>query len=318
SVFTGFVDRLARRRRPWATELELANGKTARLSDQSVVRDAELLVALEVDERTLGAGSSAVTVRRASAVRSEWLMDLCSERLTLDEELVWNDGAERVEVATRLAFGAITLEESRAPATPSPEASAVLERAVTSRGVQEFLRADAIAAFSERLALFARHFPSANVPVVDSAEVERFVRALCQERTSFAELRAADPIAALRATLEPRVLAELSRACPERITLPSGRSIAVHYEPGRPPWVESRLQDFFGMSETPRLLDGRLPLTIHLLAPNGRAVQVTRDLAGFWERHYPGIRRELMRRYPKHAWPEDGRKAEPPKPRSRS
>src|SRR5690606_8762296 len=223
SIFTGFVDRLARRRRPGAAELVLANGKTARLSDQSVVREAELLVALDVDERTIGPGSSAVPIRRASAVRGDWLMDLCSERLTLDEELVWNEDAERVELATRLAFGAITLEETRVPAPPSPEASAVLERAVLSHGVQEFLRADAIATFSERLALFARHYPNANAPVLDEAEIERFVRAACQNRTSFAELRAADPVAALRATLEPAVLAQLSRACPERITLPGGR-----------------------------------------------------------------------------------------------
>ena len=85
-----------------------------------------------------------------------------------------------------------------------------------------------------------------------------------------------------------------------------GRSVAVHYEPGKPPWVASRLQDFFGMTETPALCAGRVRLTVHLLAPSGRPVQVTQDLAGFWERHYPAVRRELARRYPRHAWPEKG------------
>ncbi|HEY3595562.1 MAG TPA: ATP-dependent helicase C-terminal domain-containing protein, partial [Polyangiaceae bacterium] len=88
-----------------------------------------------------------------------------------------------------------------------------------------------------------------------------------------------------------------------------------HYEADRPPWIESRLQDFFGMPEGPRLCRGKLPLTLHLLAPNMRAVQVTTDLSGFWLRHYPGIRRELMRRYPRHSWPEDGRTATPPEPK---
>ena len=73
---------------------------------------------------------------------------------------------------------------------------------------------------------------------------------------------------------------------------------------GRPPWISSRLQDFFGMKETPRIGPDRTPLVIHLLAPNHRAVQTTTDLAGFWERLYPQVRRELIRRYPKHAWPE--------------
>jgi ATP-dependent helicase HrpB len=94
--------------------------------------------------------------------------------------------------------------------------------------------------------------------------------------------------------------------------------VRVHYEAGeKPPWVESRLQDFFGLAKGPTVAAGRAPLVLHLLAPNQRAVQVTQDLAGFWERHYPAIRRELMRRYPRHAWPEDPLTARPPEPRKR-
>ena len=132
---------------------------------------------------------------------------------------------------------------------------------------------------------------------------------------SFAELEAIDVAARLEANLGHRELELLRRQAPERINLPGGRSVEVHYEPGKAPWIESRLQDFFGMAETPRLCGGKVPITVHLLAPNRRAVQVTSDLAGFWERHYASIRRELMRRYPRHAWPEDGRHAEPPRPR---
>ena len=91
----------------------------------------------------------------------------------------------------------------------------------------------------------------------------------------------------------------------------------IHYESGKPPWLESRLQDFFGMAEGPRVLGGRVAVVLHLLAPNQRAVQVTTDLSGFWDRHYPAIRKELMRRYPRHAWPEDPRTATPPAPRRR-
>jgi ATP-dependent helicase HrpB len=79
----------------------------------------------------------------------------------------------------------------------------------------------------------------------------------------------------------------------------------VRYERGKPPWIASRLQDFFGMKDTPRIARGRAALVVQLLAPNQRPVQTTTDLAGFWERLYPQVRRELMRRYPKHAWPED-------------
>jgi ATP-dependent helicase HrpB len=88
--------------------------------------------------------------------------------------------------------------------------------------------------------------------------------------------------------------------------------VKVHYERAKPPWVESRLQDFFGMAVGPKVCGGRVPLVLNLLAPNQRAVQVTTDLAGFWSRHYAGIRKELMRKYPRHSWPEDPLNAQPP------
>ncbi len=99
--------------------------------------------------------------------------------------------------------------------------------------------------------------------------------------------------------------------------LPGGRKLRIEYEPGQAPAARSRLQDFFGMRAGPRVAGGKVPVVLHLLAPNGRAQQVTSDLAGFWERHYPAVRRELMRRYPRHAWPEDGASATPPAPRKR-
>jgi ATP-dependent helicase HrpB len=127
-------------------------------------------------------------------------------------------------------------------------------------------------------------------------DAEEALSALCQGLSSFAELSKANLLASLRPP-------NLDRAAPERLKLPGGRQVKVHYEPGKPPWIESRLQDFFGMKETPRI--GGAPVVVHLLAPNHRPVQVTTDLAGFWERLYPQVRRELSRRYPKHKWPEN-------------
>ena len=117
-----------------------------------------------------------------------------------------------------------------------------------------------------------------------------------RESTSFADLKAGGLLARLRP-------AQMERAAPERLKLPGGRWVQVHYEAGKPPWIESRLQDFFGMVDTPRV--NGAPVVVHLLAPNHRPVQVTSDLKGFWERLYPQVRRELMRRYPKHKWPEN-------------
>ena len=106
----------------------------------------------------------------------------------------------------------------------------------------------------------------------------------------------------------------LATKAPDRLALAGGRQVRVHYEAGKPPWIESRLQDFFGSAAGPAICDGRVPLVIHLLAPNQRAVQVTQDLAGFWDRHYPAIRKEADAEVPQHAWPEDPRTAKPPAP----
>jgi ATP-dependent helicase HrpB len=146
--------------------------------------------------------------------------------------------------------------------------------------------------------------------------LERALETAAEGKVSLAELEGADLGQTLLGALAPEQQHALRQHAPERLTLPGGRSLEVHYERGKPPWVESRLQDFFGMADGPRVCAGRVALTLHLLAPNQRAVQVTSDLSGFWQRHYPGIRKELMRRYPRHPWPEDGRHATPPAPRA--
>jgi ATP-dependent helicase HrpB len=126
---------------------------------------------------------------------------------------------------------------------------------------------------------------------------------LCSGLRSFSELKTATTefVILLEQKMDSKLLRELA---PVSVRLQNGRQAKIHYEHGKPPWIASRLQDFFGMRDTPRIGSGRTPLVIHLLAPNQRAVQTTTDLAGFWERLYPQVRRELMRRYPRHAWPE--------------
>lgn len=309
ATLAGFSDRLARRKKPGAQELVLANGAMARLSPSSVVKQGDLLVAVDVEERSSAGLGAQTSVRLASTVRAEWLLDLYSDRLTLGDELTWNEQNERVERVSRLSFGAVVLEESRSAASSGPDTAAVLLRAAQKFGALEFAKSDALGGLAERLALAARHYPDHGFPAADPQSA--LARA-AEHATSFAELRQLNLSDLLLSELDANQRRVLERETPERVRLPGGRTAPIHYEPGRPPWLESRLQDFFGMSEGPKLCGGRVPVTLHLLAPNGRAVQVTTDLAGFWERHYPGIRRELMRRYPRHSWPEDGKSAEPP------
>jgi ATP-dependent helicase HrpB len=115
----------------------------------------------------------------------------------------------------------------------------------------------------------------------------------------------------VRGLLTASQRAALEREAPERIAVPSGSRIALRYEPGRPPVLAARIQELFGLRETPRVAAGRVPVLLHLLAPNRRPQQVTDDLASFWRTGYPQVRKELRARYPRHAWPEDPLSAVP-------
>jgi ATP-dependent helicase HrpB len=314
-LLRGFPDRVARRRRPHAPDLVLSSGGSATLDEASAVHEPMLLLALDAEVRN-GPRGPETRVRVASEVREEWLLELFPERLRDVEALVWNSAQARVDRVGQLLYGELLLDESRRPAPPSPEASQVLAEELRKTGLTGLVEPEALEGWRARVGFLAEAYPEAGFPSPVPDPRALLATALAEGRTSLGELDASQVQASLDALLPPRAQALLVRALPARVSLPGGRSLAIHYPAGAPPYVASRLQDFFGLSEGPRICDGRVALVLHLLAPNQRPVQVTTDLAGFWERHYPALRRELARRYPRHAWPEDPKHASPPPARS--
>lgn len=310
TLLAGFPDRVARRARPGAAELVFCQGGGAKLSPDSVVHDAQFLLALDVEERP---GKGGNVVRLASGIEPDWLGELSPDALSMSDELVWNAQSERVERLERLSYGALVIDESRTAAPPSPEASALLARAALGSTLV-LASAGGLGPLLRRIELARETMPEAGFPELGPETSALAVERASSGLVSFAELRAHPLRESVLASLTPEQQRLLASELPDRLRLAGGRSVEVQYEPGRPPFIASRLQDFFGSATGPTLCRGRLPLTLHLLAPNQRAVQVTTDLAGFWQRHYPSIRKELMRRYPRHAWPEDGRNAAPPAP----
>jgi ATP-dependent helicase HrpB len=212
-------------------------------------------------------------------------------------ELVWNREAERVEVRSAVYYDAIAIEESRG--VPDPEAAArVLADKALEAGLHRFIDVEEVDALLARSEFASQH---STLPRLSLEDFRKVLVELCHGLRSFAELESA-----ARANLLPllrRGAGALDEIAPERIPL-KNRQVKVHYAPGQQPWIASRLQDFFGMVDTPRIARGRVPVLAHLLAPNQRPLQMTTDLAGFWERLYPQVRRELSRRYPRHSWPE--------------
>jgi ATP-dependent helicase HrpB len=306
AALAAFPDRVAKRRKAGGHEFLLAEGGMAVLSRDSIVHQSEFIIAVDAEEKRGNTSSKSQTafVRLASAIEIEWLAELFPEAIVQKSELIWNEKAARVDEVRKTTYRQITLEEMVRPASRLPEAAQILASAVLSKDLSPIRDCENLSAVRARLSLLARHFPEENLPGLEKSSVHQMVKRLCENKISMAELSSLSLVNEFMDTLSDRQRSLLAREAPERIRLNRGRMVKVHYELSKPPWIESRLQDFFGMQSTPVVCGGKAPLTLHLLAPNGRAVQVTQDLAGFWERHYPGIRKELMRRYPKHSWPE--------------
>jgi ATP-dependent RNA helicase HrpB len=309
AVLVAFPDRLARRRQ--ANEFVLsapAGGGPALLVEESAVRDARFVVAVDVEQRR---DKGPPLIRLASAIEPDWLLDLFPDGLESKDSVEWDRAAERVTAVSQLVFDGLVIEESRGGRVDVESAAQLLAEKALEAGLARFTDVAELDEYRARVA-FACSAASAKAPplaALDDDAVRRALESLCSGLRSFTELEAVSRdgglLRALAAGLPANAGRWLDELAPARLRLPSGRSARVRYARNQAPWLASRLQDFFGWTDTPRVGNGKTPVVLHLLAPNQRPVQTTTDLAGFWQRLYPKLRRELGRRYPKHAWPEN-------------
>ena len=306
ALLTGYPDRVGKRRRAGSADVVLAGGGSVRLAESSVVREPEWMVVVEADERR-----GAIECRVASQIEPEWLLELFPDRVKDVSEIRFDRDKERLEKISALEYEGLLLDESKSDAAGQPGAAEVLAKAAIAAGLGRFVDVHALDQWKLRVALARK--VDASIPPLDDQRVLATLAEAAEGRRSLKELEGADPLALLTASLGHDVLSKLDRLAPTHVKLPGRAKAEVTYEHDRPPWIESRMQDFFGLADGPSA--GGAPIVLHLLAPNKRAVQVTTDLAGFWQRHYPAIKKQLSREYPRHDWPDDPRNAEPPPPR---
>ena len=312
---------LSRSRETGTSEVLLCGGGTAQFADRGAGSTHGYIVAVDAEERASQGLRAQQRIRLYADIDPDWLMDVMPSPLDERAEVQWNASQERVEAVSKWMYGKLTLDESRLPddqVRSSAAARAVLLEQAVAAGLGAFVTGDAWLEWQARLYWAAHTLPEAGFPDFDADGEARVLASLVADKVSFAEIRAAHPLTLAKAALSPEQQRVLEAEFPTQVSLSGGRRLRIHYETERPPWGASRLQDFFGMAAGPHLGRGRLPLVLHLLAPNQRAVQVTTDLAGFWAREYPGLRKELGRRYPRHAWPEDPLRPPPPSERGGS
>jgi ATP-dependent helicase HrpB len=303
-TLAGFPDRVARRRAPGSARALMVGNTGIVLGEESVVREAELFVAVELEGGDRRARGEA-RVRLASAVERGWLREAFPASLGRSVETVFDPERERVVERRRLSFEDLVLEEAVSVEVDRAAAGEVLSLAARRDPRRAARVGDTEEALLLRLAFLGRWLPELGVPNDVEAVLADAVASLCQGRRSFAEVRARDLRGAILGGLSYPQRQALEREAPSHLRLPGGRMAEIVYERDKPPAAAARIQEVFGLTATPLLAAGRVALVLQLLAPNRRPVQITDDLASFWRNTYPEVRKQLRGRYPKHAWPED-------------
>ena len=303
-----FPDRVAQRRAGSSQRYVLRNGLGAVLSDGSSLTGAPYLAIAELG----GQRPDARVVLAATLERAE-LDELLGDDVEREDVVEWR-GADRAMVAVRRErLGAIVLRETTLrDAEPMVVAEALLAALTTEQGLSLTWSADA-SRLRARLAFLHRHvggWPDVGDDALRATAHDWLLPHLVGLRRR-EEVDALDLGALLLSRLSWRQRAELDELAPTHVEVPSGSRIRIDYSDSDAPVLAVRLQELFGQEATPRVAGNAVPLTLHLLSPAHRPVQVTRDLAGFWRNSYFEVRKELRGRYPKHAWPDDPMRAEP-------
>lgn len=300
-----YPDRVAQRRDAPGRFL-LRNGRGATLPLTDALAQAEWIVAAQIDD----AGRDG-RITLAAALDPKELLARAAEQIVTSDDIAWNDATRSVQARRRTMLGALALGDSAIPdVDPALIATALLD-GIARLGVDALPWGEAATSLRQRFA-FLHHHDATWPDVSDDAlgaTISDWLGSYVVGIRRLDDLSRVDLGAALRTLLTWEQRRQVDQLAPERIEVPTGSKIAVDYSDPAAPALAVRLQEVFGMNDTPRV-GGRVPVTMRLLSPGYKPVQVTRDLASFWTTGYFEVRKDLRGRYPKHHWPEDPLTAE--------
>ncbi len=302
ALLLAYPDHLARRRDQGTWQCELRNGRRGELARHSAVRHAALLVATDIREQAVKGQGARTTLSLAGEVREEWLHELFPEQWHSEATLVWNDASRQVEELTRRSCLGVLMDERTRDPSDIGAASALLARRIGERRLPLQGWDDAVDAWIDRVRWVAAQRPEHTLVTFDEHDRELIVAELCAGEWKYSRVKDKPVLPVVRSTLSYEDQRFVDRIAPEFYELPNGRRMRVRYSLGRPPRGNARIQELYGLPETPVVGESRVRLLLEILGPNMRPVQITDDLAGFWRNHYPGVKKTLARRYPKHEW----------------
>ncbi|MDE2086368.1 MAG: ATP-dependent helicase HrpB [Xanthomonadaceae bacterium] len=313
-----FPDRIARRDEANPLRYTLANGRGARLHDNTALLGEPWLVALDLRFEARDSLILAAAPFDPRTLERDYPQQFVRERT-----LRWNDARDAVEAFEEYRYAAIVLERRSVPVQPEDALPALLA-AVRSKGLAALPWSEHAQRLRLRVQALRTWMPELGLPDVSDARLlatlDDWLAPYLSGKRRLDALAAEELSQALWSMLDHVQRQALDLQAPDALTVPSGQTRRLEYAPDAPPVLAVKLQELFGLADTPRVGGGRVPVTLHLQSPAGRPIQVTQDLRSFWERTYPEVRKELKGRYPRHPWPEDPWTATPThraKPRER-
>lgn len=300
-----YPDRIAREREAGSGRYLLANGRGARLSRRSTVYREPLLVAV----RVAGTGEGEDLIHLATPVTMELLMAEFADLIVRERRVEWDERQGRVVAAEEERLGALLLSTKPVVPAAAEVSSAILARLASDPHLSSLSWNDDTLAFLSRVRFLARTFPEEGWPDLSPARLAsslpEWLGASLSGVRSVSDLKRIDLFPLLRGKLTWEQQRRLDEGAPTHMTVPSGFRVRLEYPPDGPPILAVKLQELFGLGETPTVARGRVPVLLHLLSPARRPIQVTQDLRGFWNGGYQEVKKELKGRYPKHPWPDD-------------
>ncbi len=298
-----YPDRIGQRRGGPRPIWRLAGGGAAFFPEPNAISDEAFLVVTELDGRQREA-----RIFSAVAVTAEALEEVLGDRIEQTTRLRWDDDRRRV-VAERLRhFGAVVFERKTVEPDDPAQVTALLLEAIRRHGLDVLPWTETARQLQRRIA-FVASLDDGDLPDCHDAalldDLEQWLTPWLDGIDGFDALQRLDLTAILRARLDWPQQQRLDELAPTHVTVPSGSRLRLEYPDEGPPTLAVRLQEMYSATETPTVAGGRVRVRLHLLSPAGRPVQITDDIAAFWQGSYAEVRKEMKGRYPKHHWPED-------------
>jgi ATP-dependent helicase HrpB len=299
AIMVAFSDRICKRREPGGKTAIMVGGRGVKLSNDSAVTDAEFFVAVELIET----GQSDATVRQASAIEKSWLP---KSHLTTSIDVSYDTIREKVVASKCTRFCDLVIEEKVAALPQDIDPGEILAKALSAANVDVVALVDDNAKqYLARINCLRENIPELDLPEFSAEPWRDLLPLWCMGSSSLAELKSHSFTSILQSQLSHEQLTAIEQEAPAQIPVPSGNQIKLHYEDGKAPVLAVRIQEIFGMTETPKVARSRQPVLMHLLAPNYRVQQITPDLGSFWKNTYSEVKKDLKARYPKHSWPDN-------------